>query len=75
MFGATGHLGRSIVRIALERGDSVTAVGRDIHGIEMMQGWHARCQGLVCDVRVKESVEKAVNDARQWWGRVDIVAK
>ncbi|KAH8149889.1 uncharacterized protein LAJ45_06041 [Morchella importuna] len=48
VFGATGHLGRSICRVALKRGDLVTAVGnRTVPGEEAsMDGWHKNCQGL-----------------------------
>ncbi|KAF8471901.1 hypothetical protein BDZ91DRAFT_631178, partial [Kalaharituber pfeilii] len=75
IFGATGHLGRSICRTALEHGDNVTAVGRDINGEEMMQGWHARCQGLVCDVRIRNTIEEVIQKARAYWGRIDVIAK
>ena len=56
-------------------GDNVTAVGRDIDGEDVMQGWHARCQGLVCDVRVRKTVELVMEKAKGRWGRVDIIAK
>jgi NAD(P)-dependent dehydrogenase (short-subunit alcohol dehydrogenase family) len=76
IFGATGHLGRSIARVALARGDYVTAVGRNIPSEASMKGWHERCQGLVCDVRDRETVEQAWREARGWWGgRVDVVVK
>ncbi|KAF8248886.1 hypothetical protein K440DRAFT_623994 [Wilcoxina mikolae CBS 423.85] len=74
IFGATGHLGRSICRVALARGDCVTAVGRNIPAEEAsMHGWHKRCQGLVCDVRDRATIEKAWEAAREYWGRVDVV--
>lgn len=56
-------------------GDNVTAVGRDVDGERVMQGWHARCQGLVCDVRLRRTVEEVMSKAREKWGRVDIIAK
>ncbi|CUS11902.1 unnamed protein product [Tuber aestivum] len=74
IFGATGHLGRSICRVALARGDCVTAVGRNLPGEEVvMQGWHQMCQGLVCDVRVRDTVSKVFGSALEHWGRVDVV--
>jgi hypothetical protein len=76
IFGATGHLGRSICRVALARGDCVTAVGRNIPSEEAsMHGWHKRCQGLVCDVRDRATVEEVWRKAHDGWGRVDVVVK
>jgi hypothetical protein len=76
IFGATGHLGRSICRVALARGDCVTAVGRNIPAEEAsMHGWHKRCQGLVCDVRDRKTVDAAWRAALEGWGRVDVVVK
>ncbi|KAF8457232.1 hypothetical protein BGX38DRAFT_1086497 [Terfezia claveryi] len=74
IFGATGHLGRSICRNALEMGDNVTAVGRDVDGEQVMQNWHARCQGLVCDVKVRRTLEEVIEKARAKWGRIDVIA-
>ena len=54
VFGATGHIGRSLVKKALGHGDMVTAVGRTHENtLAQMQGWHERCLGLLCDVRVR----------------------
>ena len=76
IFGATGHLGRSIARVALARGDCITAVGRNTPSEEAsMHGWHARCQGLVCDVRDRATVAAAWQAAQACWGRVDVVVK
>lgn len=67
-------MGRSVSRAALARGDYVTAVGRNIPSEEAnMQGWHKHCQGLVCDVRARETVEKVLRDALEWWGRIDVI--
>lgn len=38
-----------------------------------MQGWHDRCLGLLCDVRVRETVAAVIKKAIQHWGRIDIV--
>lgn len=77
MFGATGHLGRSICRVALTRGDLVTAVGnRNVPTEEAsMSGWHQNCQGLVCDVRVRETIKDVFDRTLECWGRVDVIAK
>ena len=56
-------------------GDNVTAVGRDVDGEEIMQNWHVRCQGLVCDVRVRRTLEEVIEKARAKWGRIDVIAK
>jgi len=40
-----------------------------------MQGWHDRCLGLLCDVRVRETVAAVIKKAIQHWGRIDIVVK
>ncbi|RPB05814.1 NAD(P)-binding protein [Choiromyces venosus 120613-1] len=74
IFGATGHLGRSICRVALARGDCVTAVGRNLPGEEaFMKGWHQMCQGLVCDVRVRDTISKVFSRALGHWGKIDVV--
>lgn len=76
IFGATGHLGKSICHVALARGDCVTAVGRNLPGEEVvMQDWHQMCQGLVCDVRVRDTISRAFSRALEHWGRVDVVVK
>ncbi|KZF21303.1 estradiol 17-beta-dehydrogenase 1 [Xylona heveae TC161] len=75
IFGATGHMGRSLVRTALAHGDKVTAVGRAFEDSpESMQDWHPQCMGLLCDVRVRETVDDVVTKAIAHWGRVDIIA-
>ena len=40
-----------------------------------MQGWHANCQGLLCDVRVRETVQTCLEKTVEKWGRVDVVVK
>lgn len=75
VYGATGHLGRSIVRNALSNGDLVTAVGRTFENtIESMQGWHENCLGTLCDVRARDSVTNVVERTISHFGRVDVVA-
>lgn len=38
-----------------------------------MHGWHKRCQGLVCDVRDRNTVLEVWKRALEGWGRVDVV--
>lgn len=40
-----------------------------------MNGWHQNCQGLVCDVRVRETVVDVFEKSVEYWGRVDRVVK
>jgi len=76
VFGATGHIGRSLVRTALSHGDKVTAVGSALENtVEQMQGWHERCLGMVCDVRLHETVDMVVQRTIKHWGGIDIIAK
>ena len=75
VFGATGHMGRSLIRKALAQGDIVTAVGRTHESsAEQMANWHANCLGLLCDVRVRETVDVVIQQTISHWGRLDIVA-
>ncbi|KAG9703898.1 hypothetical protein KCU73_g18091, partial [Aureobasidium melanogenum] len=63
VFGATGHMGRSIVKTCLSHGDKVTAVGRvGEHTLDQMQGWHDSCLGLLCDVRVSKTVQSVIQN-------------
>jgi NAD(P)-dependent dehydrogenase (short-subunit alcohol dehydrogenase family) len=76
IFGATGHIGRSLVKSALSHGDNVAAVGRTMeNSMKQMQGWHERCLGLLCDVRVRETVKAVVDACIERFGGVDIVVK
>lgn len=74
IFGATGHIGRSLAKSALSHGDQITAVGRTMENtMAQMQNWHERCLGLLCDVRVRETVEAVIQRSIKHWGRVDVV--
>ena len=71
-------MGRSIVRAALSHNDCVIAVGRTYETTPgQIKAWeqHPRCCGLICDVRIRESVEDVVKQSIERWGRVDVVAK
>ena len=76
-------MGRSIVKAALNHGDLVTAVGKT--GEDTLASMtkirpsalnhpSSNYQGLLCDVRVRETVDWALKSAISHWGRVDIVA-
>ncbi|KAI9756983.1 MAG: hypothetical protein M4579_003641 [Chaenotheca gracillima] len=75
VFGATGHMGRSLIRKALTQGDLVTAVGRSFESsLESMQDWHERCLGLLCDVRIRDTVGDVIRKTIERWGRIDVIA-
>lgn len=76
VFGATGHMGRSIVKTCLSHGDKVTAVGRiGEHTLEQMQGWHDSCLGLLCDVRISKTVSSVIENTIRHFGAVDVIVK
>ncbi|KAK8003190.1 hypothetical protein PG989_002909 [Apiospora arundinis] len=77
VFGGTGHMGRSLVKCALSRGDLVTAVGRTFEtSPEAMAQQHPgpNSLGLLCDVRARDSVARVIERTQQHFGRVDVVA-
>ncbi|KAI9661621.1 MAG: hypothetical protein M1821_008859 [Bathelium mastoideum] len=74
IFGATGHMGGSVARNVLSHGDKVTAVGRIVeNSAEQMRGWHENCLGLLCDVRVRETVGAVIKQSLNHWGRIDVI--
>jgi short-subunit dehydrogenase len=77
VFGATGHIGRSLVRAVIAHGDKCTAVGwTQENTVEQMRRWQENnCLGLLCDVRVRETVDTAIQKSIEQWGNVDIIAK
>ena len=81
IFGATGHLGRSIAKRALSHGDMVCAVGRTFEDTpESMQNWHLEplyadnYYGLLCDVRIRSTVEVAIDKCIKRFKHIDIIA-
>ena len=79
-----GHMGRSVVKAALAHSDFVTAVGRTFEDSpDTIQGLHPIATGnaekppllpLLCDVRKRETVEAAIQQSIEHWGRIDIIA-
>jgi NAD(P)-dependent dehydrogenase (short-subunit alcohol dehydrogenase family) len=81
IFGATGHLGRSIAKTALSHGDLVCAVGRTFEDTpSSMENWHLNpiyaenYYGLLCDVRIRSTVEVVINKCIKRFKRIDVIA-
>lgn len=83
VFGATGHMGRSVVKAALTHNDLVTAVGRSFeHSLSGAKSSHptpssatsTNYLGLLCDVRIRETVAAVIQKSIAHWGRIDIIA-
>ncbi|KAL1836682.1 hypothetical protein VTJ49DRAFT_4792 [Mycothermus thermophilus] len=76
VFGGTGHMGRSLVKCALNHGDFVTTVGR-IHETspEAMAALNSdTCLGLLCDVRDSSSVARVIQRTLDRFKRIDCIA-
>ncbi|KAF3273213.1 hypothetical protein TWF970_009249 [Orbilia oligospora] len=73
IFGATGHLGRSVSGIALARNDFVIHVGKT--GTDEQNPPPSNPNGVftVCDIRDRESVSKTFDRSLTVWGRIDVV--
>lgn len=71
-------MGRSLVKLVFSKGDAVATVGRlsETTPEEMaaMAGPSPDCLGTVCDVRSRESVHAVVQQALDYFGRIDVVA-
>lgn len=72
-------MGRSIVKAALQHNDVVCAVGRSYETeLAAMQTLHPsasdRFLGLLCDVRIPETVAAVLDKCKARFGRVDIIA-
>jgi short-subunit dehydrogenase len=75
VFGATGHMGRSLVKNALAANDLVCAVGRTSENtMASMQNWHSNCLGTLCDVRARETVAHVIQQTIAKFGRIDVIA-
>lgn len=76
-------MGRSVVKAALTHNDLVTAVGRNFeNSLISMKEMHmsssslasASYLGLVCDVRIRETVGSVLKRSIDHWGRIDVIA-
>ena len=78
VFGATGHMGRSVTKSALAHNDVVAAIGQSYLDIpSSMDKWHEdknRYLGLLCDVRIRSSVSSVIEKTMKNFGRIDIIA-
>lgn len=79
IFGATGHMGRSLVKTALQHNDLVSAVGQSHTDIlSSLQTSHAGKSSSflaqLCDVRIRPSVDTAIKRTITHFGRLDIIA-
>ncbi|KAI0166396.1 hypothetical protein GGR57DRAFT_446566 [Xylariaceae sp. FL1272] len=74
VFGGTGHMGQSLVKCALARGDLVTDVGRTFEtSPEAMETDQANCLGMLCDVRARQSVSAVIERTLEHFGRIDVI--
>ncbi|KAL8866583.1 MAG: hypothetical protein Q9174_006215, partial [Haloplaca sp. 1 TL-2023] len=79
IFGATGHIGRSVALAALAHNDPVTAVGRaHQETISQVQSRIPnqppdRLLPTLCDVRVRSTVDAVIEESLNHWGRIDII--
>jgi NAD(P)-dependent dehydrogenase (short-subunit alcohol dehydrogenase family) len=71
-------MGRSVAKTALKHGDRVCAVGRTFeNSLISMQGWHEdpdRYLGLLCDVRIRETVQSVIEKTLDYFGHIDVIA-
>ncbi|KAL8696666.1 MAG: hypothetical protein Q9201_007547, partial [Fulgogasparrea decipioides] len=79
IFGATGHIGRSVVKAALSHNDLVTAVGQAYEDTVVsvqasFPSFPHHCLPLLCDVRIRSTVDGAIQQSIAHWGRVDVIA-
>ncbi|CAG8242907.1 unnamed protein product [Penicillium salamii] len=78
IFGATGHMGRSLVKTALSHNDLVAAVGRTYENspeaMKELESEHENCMGLLCDVRARETVKRVIDATIARFGHIDVIA-
>ena len=84
VFGATGHMGRSVMKAALAHSDLVTAVGwtskdspssmQNLHPTDPDASEKAPYLGLLCDVRKRDTINAVLERSVAHWGRIDIIA-
>ncbi|KAL8788983.1 MAG: hypothetical protein Q9213_001392 [Squamulea squamosa] len=79
IFGATGQIGRSVAKAALAHNDLVTGVGRSHEDTlpsvqDTFPAYPDRYIPLLCDVRLRSTVEDVIQQSITHWGRIDIIA-
>ena len=78
VFGASGHMGRSVTNSAISHGDKVCAVGRQFEDdLQSMRDWypeHSTYSALTCDVRVRSSVIDVFETALIQFDAIDVIA-
>ncbi|KAL8708162.1 MAG: hypothetical protein Q9220_006923 [cf. Caloplaca sp. 1 TL-2023] len=79
IFGAAGHIGRSVAKSVLSHNDLVAAVGRLQHDTlpslqSAFQAPSENCLPLLCDVRLRTTVDAAIQSSIAHFGRIDIIA-
>ncbi|KAF3925112.1 hypothetical protein AA313_de0210264 [Arthrobotrys entomopaga] len=75
IFGATGHLGRTVSGIALSKNDLVIQVGKIGTDENHPPPSHPNSVFTVCDIRERESVSNVIDKAMNVWGRLDVIVK
>jgi hypothetical protein len=71
-------MGHALGKAAIAHGDLVTAVGWTAETTieQFQQYWNGpQCLGLLCDVRVRETVDVAIRRSIERWGHIDIIVK
>ncbi|KAL9633107.1 MAG: hypothetical protein Q9204_003532, partial [Flavoplaca sp. TL-2023a] len=79
VFGATSDIGRSIAKAALSHHDLVTTVGQSredtlITTRSPFRAFPDCSLSLLCDIRVRSTVEEVIQRSITHWGRIDIIA-
>lgn len=81
IFGATGHIGRSLVRAALSHNDKVVAVGWTAENTlpcssssSSSNPHSSHLLNLLCDVRLPATISAVYQRTLSTFGRIDIIA-
>lgn len=71
-------MGRCMAKTALSHNDTVVVVGRMFENrhdeMNKLQEDNKDCLGLLCDVRVRETVARVIEQTIEAFGRIDVVA-
>ncbi|HEY8545322.1 MAG TPA: oxidoreductase, partial [Acidimicrobiales bacterium] len=71
--GASRGFGREFARAALARGDQVAATARNVAALQDLHDEHPQMLPLALDVTDADSVRRAVAQAEEHFGRIDVV--